>query len=486
MAKDLNLQALLRRGKLKAWDAAQLMMRHLIAERTGPAFKGFLKAEEVQALKDNLPHSEIEAYNAFMRLYEELEHNLLRATATLGGFQWITFDLERILDQFRIAIEITEEVGDQLDALGKKGEEIKDALGERLYWLAPLALSWPDVKQLAAVTNAEKIPAARETRTYLDRFEYARNADITALAFRFRQDNPDRIGIWRNVLAYEALFKLAESVLKIDYWAKGFEINKAVAVQDKARFEAKAVYLDYLLKRAVRDNTDPMTNPAAKRLNAATLAAMSEEDRAALVSFYPCFETELYQIDEDIALGELLDKTGTPKDPDRVAELLAGRIEERHREVADAAEEWRARLTAAGTGADDDPAAYIGKESAERFMAMPVSYSWYASVYLEDVANWPKGETAKDKALAWLKEADNKYQPLSLQNPALVGRWIAKREELRPTVSADVLGPKAYDGFLREAVLTDLEPTPTRGLSPQAYEEFRVYLESFRQYAPAG
>jgi hypothetical protein len=497
MAKDLNLEALLKRGKLRAWDAAQLMIRHLIEERTGPAYKGFLRPEEVQALKVNLPHSEIEAYNAFMRLYNELEHNLLRATATLGGFQWMTFHLEQILDQFRIAAEITEELGYRLDALGKEGEEIKDALGFRLFWIAPLAIAWPVGAALAVKNGTRPADEASANPFGKDedgartdsakRFEYARNADITPLAVRFRQDNPYRVGIWQNVLAYEALFKLAESVLGIDYWAKGFETVKAVAVQDKTRFEAKAVYLDCLLKRAVRDNTDPMTNPAAVRLNAATLAAMSEEDRAALVSFYPDFETELYEIDEDIALGELLDETGTPKDLDRVAELLAGRIEERRREVAELAEEARARMTAAGSGADDDPAAYMGKEAAEHMAAMPVYYGWYASVNLDEIAKRPEGETAKDKALAWLAAEDTeRTQPLSLQDPALVGRWIAKREELRPTVSADVLGPKAYDGFLREAVLTDLKPTPTRGLDPQAYEEFRAHLESFRQYAPAG
>ena len=32
MAKDINLAAILKQGPLKAWDAAQLMMRHLIDE----------------------------------------------------------------------------------------------------------------------------------------------------------------------------------------------------------------------------------------------------------------------------------------------------------------------------------------------------------------------------------------------------------------------------------------------------------------------
>lgn len=483
MAKDLNLAAILKRRPLRAWDAAQLMMRHLIEERQ-PPYQGFLKADEAQAIKDNLGPAEVPIYNRFMRLFEELEHNLLRSLTAISAFQWGTLSLERILDQFRLSAEITEEIGPALDDLGERGDEIKASLAFRLFWLAPLAQAWPaggPYKDKADFKDKDGLGLTKGG--YARFFELARNADITFLAERFRRDNPIRVACWQNVLAYEAIFKLAEAVLGIDHWAKGFALTKTVALGDKERFEAKAIYLDCLLRQAVRRNTDPTANPAARRLNEATFKALSEEDRAALTKFYPDLETETYEIDEDIALGELLDESGTPKDIDRLAEILARRIEERRQARADAEESWRANIMSTGEGG-------ILREfvanSQKRAAEVPEYLGWYATIDLDEIARWPEGATIKDKLVAWLNadEGANRIQPLSLQDPELVGRWRAKREELRPTISAEVLGPKAYDGFLRECILTEVPAIPTGGLDPQAYAEFMAHLESFRQYAP--
>jgi len=476
MAKDLNLAAILKRRPLRAWDAAQLMMRHLIEER-GPTRQGFLKPEEVQAIKDGLAGAEIPIYNRFMTLYEELDHNLLRGLGVISTFQVMTLQLEQLLDQFRTAADLTEDLGTELDELGEAGDKLKRTLGYSLFWVAPLAISWP------AIGKDKAEWAASDKARFGGFFETARNADITAFADRFKQDNPYRVMTWQNVLAYGDIFKLAESVLGIDYWTSTFESVWTGTLKDKARFEAKATYLDCLLRHAVKRNTDPMLNPAALRLGAATLAAMSEEDRAALVGFYPDLETELQEIDEDIALGELLGEDGNPKDPDRVAELLAGRIEARRQAIADSKTQWRAKLQSAGTNEFTEAAA----NDLDKFLdEKPIPCGYFATIDLTEIANWPEGETPKDRALAWLDaEEAERTLPLSRQDPALVARWQAKREELRPTVSAEVLGPKAYDGFLQDSILTDLKPMVGGGLDPQAYTEFMQHLESFRQYAPA-
>jgi len=476
MAKDLNPAAILKRRPLRAWDAAQLMMRHLIEER-GPTRQGFLKPEDVRAIKDGLAGAEIPIYNRFMTLYEELDHNLLRGLGNISTFQVMTLQLEQLLNQFRTAADLTEDLGTELDELGEAGEKLKRALGYSLFWITPLAISWPAIKDKAEWTAIKTVEAR-----FGGFFETARNADITAFADRFKRDNPYRVMAWQNVLAYGEIFKLAESVLGIDDWAKTFECVRAEFTKDKDRFEAKAIYLDCLLRQAVKRNTDPIDGPANRRLGEATLKAMSEEDRARLTEFYPILETEPQMIDEDLALTEAcrLDDGFGPK----VAELVAQKIEARLEEMALAREKWRAKVEAMGPAG-----AGFAKDLSTALAKGPKVIGWYATVDLSKVtAEWPDTETPAAKVLAWLQSdlSDGELvQPLGIQEPELVARWVAKREELRPTVSAEVIGPKAYDGFLRDSVLTDLKPMIGGGLDPQAYAEFMQHLESFRQYAPA-
>ncbi|HTW92492.1 MAG TPA: hypothetical protein VMH22_12390 [bacterium] len=429
-------------------------------------------------LRTSVKSADMPIYARIGDVCERLVRDLAPAHYLISGLLVSTLELERILDQFCLAAVMTEESGDELDGMGRRGDKVKAAIGISLLCSAPLATaSGPSTRSDISFDLAT--PAVG-----LELLERARHADITGLVRHFRQTNAIRARFWREILAYRELFALAESVLGIDSWRKMFEITMPGLLRAAGRLEAKAIYMDCRLRRQVRNNTDPLRNPAARRLNEATVETLSEADLAILRVYYPEVEFGLHKLDEDAAISSLLDATGVPEDPDRLIELLAGRIEASREEAIDAIEEIVARMMCT------DPTGDLVQDLVPRIPAFvtrllaewPIDYGHYATIDLTEIANWPKGGSTRDKARHWLAEGTRPpIYLLSREEPSLVKRVLAKREELMPTVSREVSGPTTYDGFLRECVLTDREPMMGSATGGEDLERLRRSLEELRR-----
>jgi hypothetical protein len=468
------------RRPLGPWEAARWLVLDYF-ERLGPTGQGFLTPLQERRIRTGLTAMDRRCYNTIVDVCESLTGDLVSALYHISGLRVLTLELERILDQFCLAASLTEELGADLDKMGRRGCRIKAAIGYSLYCQAPLAIA----SGFGTCRNASLDPANAVVGVEL--FELARHADVTFLVRHSRQINALRTKLWQKILVYRELFGFAESVLEIDSWSKILEDSMSDLLCAMGRFEAKAIYLDCRLRRVVRNNTDPLRNPTARLLNEVTEKALAKKDSVILRSFYLEADFGLDKLDEDVAISRFLDAAGALKDPDQLLELLARIIEEKREEMIDAMEEAVAR--GLSTDLAGDPVPDLVPKIAKLVTAMlaewPINYGYYATIDLTEIANWPEGGSIREKVRHWLAaRAHTLCNLLSRDDPSFVARVLSKRDELRASVSTEVPGPTTYDSFLMECVLTDTKPMTGSVPGGEAQEQRRRSLEGLRRYKP--